>query len=183
MIKYGDLNSQAALGGGYTDGSSGGTEAQTTGATDSLGFCYGTKNNNLNRMKLFGIEDFWGNIYDWVEGLRTDGNNSLIISEIVDSSGAEVQSTAVENTNTDSYYQYIRYIFGTTITGFIPSYDENASGSTSTYFADYGEVGPSYSAWFGGNYGAYNDAGVFCLFVDWHPSDRRSFLGGRLAFH
>ena len=183
LIKYGNLNSQAALGGGYTDGSSGGYTAQMTGATDSLGFCYGTKNNNLNRMKLFGIEDFWGNIFDWVEGLRTDENNSLIISEIVDSSGAEVNTTTVENSNTSGYYQYIRYIFGTTVTGFIPFYDESDSGSTSTYFAGDGGVGPSGSARFGGGCDANDGAGVFCLGVDWDPSYRDSALGGRLAFH
>lgn len=183
LIKYGNLNSQAALGGGYTDGSNSGTEAQTTGATDSLGFCYGTKNNNLNRMKLFGIEDFWGNIYDWVEGLHTNENNGLIISEVVDSSGAEVNTTTVENSNTSSYRQYIRYIFGTTITGFIPFYDENKSGSSSTYFADYGGVAPSSSAWFGGYSGANDNTGVFSLDVGRPPSLRGSALGGRLAFH
>jgi len=183
LIKYGNLNSQAALGGGYTDGDSGGYTAQMTGATDSLGFCYGTKNSNLNRMKLFGIEDFWGNIHDWVEGLRTNENNGLIISEVVDSSGAEVNTTTVENSNISSYGQYIRYIFGTTITGFIPFYDESDSGSTSTYFADYGEVYPSFSAVFGGDYGALDNAGVFYLDVFWLPSIRDSGLGGRLAFH
>ena len=75
-----------------------------TGTTDSLGFCYGNTDDYGHPMKLFGIEDFWGNIYDWVEGLRTNENNGLIISEVVDSSGAEVNTTTVENSNTSSYH-------------------------------------------------------------------------------
>ena len=60
ILKYKNLNSQAALGRGYVDNSNG--SAVQTGLTNAKGFNYGSTssgtNTTDNRVKLFGLEDF-----------------------------------------------------------------------------------------------------------------------------
>jgi hypothetical protein len=61
VLKYKNLNSQAALGRGYVDASSSSSVVKT-GLTNAKGFNYGltasgTDTTN-NRVKLFGLEDF-----------------------------------------------------------------------------------------------------------------------------
>jgi len=34
---------------------------------------YGSTSTSNLHVKLFGIEDFWGNIWEWVDGMTTDG--------------------------------------------------------------------------------------------------------------
>jgi formylglycine-generating enzyme required for sulfatase activity len=41
---------------------------------------FGTTANSTTHMRFLGIEDFWGNIWEWVDGLTTDGSRNLITS-------------------------------------------------------------------------------------------------------
>ena len=58
------INSQSALGRGYT----GGQNKISTGGTNALGMNYGT-NNSGQQIKCNGIEDFWGNVRNYIDGL------------------------------------------------------------------------------------------------------------------
>lgn len=60
LIKYGNRDSRAAVGHGICN-----VAAQVnTGGTETLGMDYGTTENDTTHVKLFGIEDLWGNIWE-----------------------------------------------------------------------------------------------------------------------
>lgn len=73
VVMYKNLNSQAALGQGYT----GASAKANTGVTNSNVFCYGDSNNGAKHVKFLGIEDFWGNLYSWLDGIYSDTSNLL----------------------------------------------------------------------------------------------------------
>jgi len=73
MIEYGTLNSQTAIGQGVVNKASGvGNESELTGQTVNLGnnsgMAVGT--NGLVSITYRGEENFWGNIWGWVDGLN-----------------------------------------------------------------------------------------------------------------
>ena len=176
VLKYGNLNSQAALGQGYTGGSS----AQTTGVCNTKGMNYGNTSSSTDRVKLFGIEDMWGNIWQWMCGLYCVGSTCYTTTN---NFGTNTSSSYWENTSisTPTYNNsgYITKIQGTTLGGFIP---QGFSGSTTTYFSDYGLLHFGYFPNVGGHWndGAY--AGVFCCYVPYSVSASDSRIGSRLMY-
>lgn len=57
-VMYKNLDSQTALGKGYTSAKA----KANTGATNENIFCYGDPNDGTVHMKFLGIEDMWGNL-------------------------------------------------------------------------------------------------------------------------
>lgn len=74
VIVYKNLNSQSALGQGYT--STGNIRKKNTGSTNSNTFCYGPTSNKW-QIKLFGMEDFYGNLYQWLDGFYCDSYHNI----------------------------------------------------------------------------------------------------------
>ena len=171
-----NLDSQTAIGRGYVDGNS---SALATGSTDKLGMVYG-ETTGKKSVKVFGIEDFWGNIWEWVDGLATSSSRDILITK-----------TNNDYNNAGSNYQqygkcfskdgYIDKSVGDNNNGFLP---ETAGGSSSTYYADYAYQSSSggKTARFGGNWNSASDAGAFCLNVYGAPSYSNSVFSARLSF-
>ena len=179
VIIYKNLNSQSALGQGYnTNGSS--NIKRNTGGTNSNTFCYGTT-SGTQQIKLFGIEDFYGNLFQWLDGLycdssyniKTDYRNSVFTG----SNGNNFQfSTEGNNISGDN----ISEIQGTNTTGF--TIKEIGGSYNTDYYCDYGQL---YYDCFGvsSKYWADNSsAGVFQLDVYYAASDASSSNGARLMF-
>ncbi|MFA5458462.1 MAG: hypothetical protein WC261_12610 [Synergistaceae bacterium] len=75
LIKYADFNAQTQIGQGITGKSSGtGNESELTGATALLG-AVDTGGTNLEAVSLFGLENWWGNIWEFTDGggIKSDG--------------------------------------------------------------------------------------------------------------
>lgn len=174
LIKYKNLDSQTALGRGYVDGNS---AATNTGGTNQKGMFFG-ETTGKQQMKFLGIEDFWGNLRWWIDGLFSDSNRNI--------------KTAFQNFNdTGSGYtdrgqgatsdigNYMSKPRGTSQTGFIA---KEVSGSASTYFCDYAYLYASRLPDFGGYWDSASDAGAFCLYVNRDASSSNSTLGGRLMY-
>lgn len=174
LIKYKSRNSQTALGRGYVTGNS---SAIQTGGTVAKGMDFG-ETTGKQQMKFLGIEDFWGNLYCWIDGLVSSSDYHAL--------------TATQNFNDDgtgytdqgqlmSSYEggYMKTPQGTNNLGFIV---KTANGSSTTYFADYAYFGGGYVPYFGGywNDGLY--AGAFCLYVGEDASDYGGYGGGRLMY-
>lgn len=174
LIKYKNLDSQTALGRGYVDGNS---AATNTGGTNQKGMFFG-ETTGKQQMKFLGIEDFWGNLRWWIDGLFSDSNRNI--------------KTAFQNFNdTGSGYtdrgqgaisdigNYMSKPQGTSQTGFIA---KEVSGSSSTYFCDYAYLYASRLPNFGGNWNNGSSAGAFSLPVYSSASRSASYLGGRLMY-
>jgi hypothetical protein len=75
MIEYAAMNMQTAIGRGVVDKASGtGNESEITGATTLLGNASGMAagTNGLVSVTYRGEENFWGNIWKWVDGLNIE---------------------------------------------------------------------------------------------------------------
>lgn len=174
LIKYKNLDSQTALGRGYVDGNS---AATNTGGTNQKGMFFG-ETTGKQQMKFLGIEDFWGNLRWWIDGLFSDSNRNI--------------KTAFQNFNdtgsgytdrgqgaTSDIENYMSKPQGTSQTGFIA---KEVSGSASTYFCDYANLNASRLPYFGGHWSNGSTAGAFYLRVYYSASNSHSSLGGRLMY-
>ena len=74
LIEYASFNMQTAIGNGNTEQSSSAANIQYTGATVSLGNASGTVTNanNIQLVSYRGEENFWGNIWGWVDGMNEE---------------------------------------------------------------------------------------------------------------
>lgn len=178
VIIYKNLNSQAALGQGYT----GASAKANTGATNSNTFCYGTQDDTTH-VKFLGVEDFWGNLYSWLDGIYSDTSNLLTDyrNSQMTSSGHSFQFSTSKGTSSN-YSGYINKIMGTNTSGFTKDYNNNTDGTNSTYFADSGGVGPGYFGGCGGHWSNGANAGAFCLSLGQGASNAYSNVGARLVY-
>ena len=74
LIEYASFNMQTAIGRGNTDQTSSVANIQYTGATVSLGNASGavTNANGIQLISYRGEENFWGNIWTWVDGMNEE---------------------------------------------------------------------------------------------------------------
>ena len=200
LIKYGNRNGQEALGQGVTgvtddsssnlsyatgynaaadDGVISGTMNSST-ATFAKGMCYGSSNTK-EHIKLFGIEDFWGNIWEWVDGFRTDANRNIITSWN-SFSGEPVTATEESHSSglTANGSGWNKMVAGTSETGFMPV---EWGGSSSTYWAGGGYLYAGCVLRFGGGWDGGTYAGPFALVANFGASTAYRTFGGRLSYN
>lgn len=177
VMKYGNLNSQEALGQGYVNGSA----VQTTGGTNTQGMCYGNPNSGTDRMKLFGLEDLWGNVYQFISGLYSDSNRNLLTT--TDNFGVNTNADAweysVNSGTTGNVSGYMTESQGTNNGGFVIKVGD---GSLTTYYSDYAFLYPSYFPYVGGAWSAGDGGGFFYCSVYSSASDFDASIGSRLMY-
>lgn len=176
ILKYKNLNSQATVGKGYTDGSA----KQTTGVTNANGMDYGSTTSGTTRVKLFGIEDFWGNVWEWIDGLVTDASRNILTNTTNfqdDGKGTGYMSNSSGlSSNTSGYMSKPQ---GTTEKGFTM---KEANGSETTYFSDSAYLYTSCVTYFGGYWSNGSTAGAFRLGVGLSASSSYSYIAARLMY-
>ena len=175
VVMFKNLNSQAALGQGYTSASN----FRDTGATDEKGMTYGTNTaaSADDTVKFLGIEDFYGNLYQWVDGYVSGNNIVLVADGNFNDTGDGYESHARHGSVS---YSYIKDVEGDNILAFTP---KTGGASTTTYYADYGHIGNSACVpSFGGIYGFGADAGAFQLSCGYSASSAYPIIGARLTF-
>ena len=181
LIKYKNLNSQAALGKGYTGDMDWEfvvkKHTKNTGATIDKGMDYGSA-DNMEQMKFLGIEDFWGNLYQWIDGLvSTSDYHALVATDNFNDTGDGYADLGALSTKYIG--GYMKEPQGNNDAGFIIS---STGGSSSTYFSDSVNFGGGYVPVFGGYFGNGDGAGAFLLNVHSYLSNAEEYVGGRLMF-
>lgn len=172
VVMYKNLNSQAALGRGLTSASA----KVNTGGTNFPSFCYGTTSGS-NQVKFLGIEDFWGNIYGWLDGVYSDSNCNILTDYRNIGGEHDFQFNAGQGVNNE--LGYISKILGNNTGGFVPV---EVNGSNSTYFADYSRISPDCFNYCGGYWFDGRDGGAFCLRLGGSTSYSSSYVGARLLY-
>lgn len=176
LMRFKSLNCQTALGRGYVDGNS---AAITTGNTNAKGFHFGETTGKL-QCKCLGIEDLWGNVYTWVDGIFSDANRNILTAfQNFNDTGSGYTNRGASG-HTSNFSNYIVKVMGTSEAGFIAA--PGTGGSETTYFCDYGIVDASRLAIFGGNWSNAGDAGVFYLRVKYAASISDADIGSRLMY-
>jgi len=174
LLKYKNLDSQTALGRGYVDDNS---AAIATGGTNAKGMDFGEATGKL-QMKLFGIEDFWGNIYEWIDGIWSDGSRNIWTGSDAFNDGTTGYTNNGQGA-TANIRNYMSAPQGNTKTGFIA---KTVTGSATTYFCDYAYLSASCVACFGGIWANASDAGAFLLHVDNAASNSTASIAARLMY-
>ena len=177
LLKYGNLNSQVALGKGYVSGSA----KQNTGATNTQGMCYGDPTSGTDRVKLFGLEDAWGNLKQWLGGLYCDNSYNLLTktSNFTTGTAASNYDYSTPSGLSSSVYSYMKQLQGTNGGGFV---GKQSGGSSITYWSDSGDVNAGYFAFVGGHWSLGDLAGLFFCDVVYDASDAGGILGCRLQY-
>lgn len=185
ILKYKTLNSQSAVGMGYVLSShsaaieSGGTEAwgmdcELIKATNPT---YMTDQNH--HVKCFGLEDFWGNIWEWIDGLVSDSSRNVLTAN----SGFNDSGSGYTNNGnggvSSNIGNYMSKPQGSTKAGFVA---KEVSGSETTYFCDYTYLYASCVAEFGGNWSNAADTGAFQLTVSDAASSSDAYIAARLMY-
>ena len=184
LLRFKNLNSQEAVGYGYANGNS---ASITTGGTNTIGMnselmSASDRTGGKKQIKCLGIEDFWGNIFQWVDGITTDSSRRLCVCHIP---GSFSDSTSGTNINviasgvSSDISNYLSKVQGSTDGGFVA---KEVSGSDSTYFCDYASLYASRVASFGGSWSGGAYAGAFDLLVNGSTSYANSNIGSRLMY-
>jgi hypothetical protein len=178
MVEYADWYSQGKIGYGCGNGS--GTE--NSGLCDSMTYHTGT---NASSRTTYGhtryryIEDLWGNVLDWCDGIYFSSSNVYAIknpANFSDSSGGTLVGTRPTSSG------YISKYAKSTASGFDWFiYPSAVSGSESTYVTDRCYFRSSgVVLYVGGNYYQYQSYGLFFLVGSDAASGSFGSLGGRI---
>ena len=183
LLKFRNLNSQSAVGNGYTN--SGNSASVNTGGTDTYGMdselikasnpSYMT--DGKHQVKCLGMEDFWGNIYEWIDGMGTDSSGNIMTATTNFNDSRSNYKNSGQGGN--SLSGYIKTVQGSTEAGFAI---KTSGGSETTCFSDSGSLYSSLFPVFGGYWDHGGVAGAFSLIVSSSASNSDSCLGARLMY-
>ena len=177
-VEFATLNSQS-IHPGYT----GGSEAKLAGGTDSVVAASGAVGaDNTHQFKYRGIEDLWGNVYQFVEGVNINDNQAWVCKDARDYASnvfaSPYEKLSYVNLDTNGWV---------TEMGYDPQhpyaqFPTKTGGTASTYYSDhYYQSSGQRIALFGGNWSLGSANGVSLWSLN-HPStvaDPR--FGGRLV--
>jgi hypothetical protein len=181
ILKYKSTDSQTAICQGYVKSSH--SAAVSTGGGNTYGMDSGNltstqRQDQDHQCKCLGIEDFWGNMYWWIDGLFCDSSRNILTAN----NGFNDTGSGYTNNGkgaSSDLSGYISKVQGSTKTGFIV---KETSGSTTTHYCDGGDLYAGRLPAFGGRW--YDDAaaGLFRLSVGYSASNAASYFGGRLMY-
>lgn len=193
LIEYASFNMQKAIGRGNTDQTSSAANIQYTGATVSLGNASGavTNANGIQLISYRGEENFWGNIWTWVDGMNEENPEPFESGQAgtlhVADHGFADNSKASPYKNTGIHpIQGSGYV---SAFGYSEEFDwlfigVEFSGNDALPVGDY--HWNNNSGWrvarLGGCCGAGSGAGAFCWALDSAASYRSWSIGGRLVY-
>ncbi len=175
LLAYKNLNSQQALGQGVCNASN----KVNTGGTNTKGMIYG-ETSGKQQVCFLGIEDFYGNVWQRVDGMYCDGSYNTKVTP--DNKTFNDSASGFKNVGklTSSYLGgKISKIAHTNEGGYFP---KECNASDTTYYCDYGSVLPEAFGFFGGSWNDGASVGAFYLDVAWNKFSSDSHLGSRLVF-
>ena len=178
LVEFADWNSQAKI--GYGCGNNSATE--NMGSTDSMTYHTGTSaasRTTYGHVQYRWIEDLWGNVYDWCDGIYFSSTNVYCIKNpgsFSDTTGGTLVGTRPTSGG------YISAWSVPTAAGFeYALYPSAVSGSDSTYICDYcGYDASGVVLLVGGNYYQGQNRGAFCLYGSDAASGENAGIGSRL---
>ena len=178
LVEYADWNSQAKIGYGCGNGSS----VQNNGLTDSMTYHTGT---NASTRTSYGhtryryIEDLWGNVYDWCDGIYFSAARVYCIknpANFSDTTGGTQTGTRATTSNITSAWSTPN------ASGFEYALCPSATnGSYSSYICDGYDYGSTGVVLYVGYFHSQSEsAGIFSMISNGTASEKSSSIGSRL---
>lgn len=173
LVEYGHFDSQTRIGKGISSDAG----KHNTGETILLGNTTGEGSGTEGKraMSYRGVENWYGNIWEWIDGCYYDTTSVKIGNVNFNDTGAGYKSISYSNPATGGWTSDLQ---DHVELGFIP---KSFGGNGNSHTHDYGHVDSGRVPAFGGYWarGAY--VGAFCLSSD-SAAASDSYIGARLAF-
>jgi len=181
IIEVANLDSQAAVGRGYTD--SGNSAQQNTGGADNIAFHSGStvaSNVATGRVKYRNMENLWGNLDFWVDGINFNDSTTYVATnpnDYADDTTTNYTALSYTKAVADGYQK---------AWGFDPAFPwaqvpTDATGADGTYVPDYYWQS---SGWrvlrAGGGWANGTLAGLFCFTTSNPSANTDTYVGCRL---
>jgi hypothetical protein len=171
LIEYADFDTQTTIGRGVVDESA----AINTGDTISLGNASGAASGTDGEVSISyrGVENFWGNIWTWVDGLNINNNVAFVANENFASDEFSGDYTSIGTlANSNGYVSDIQFphFLATEVNG----------SDTSHLHDEYFRNSSQRIARFGGNWSVGSSAGGFLWRLNSTSSTNSSLIGARL---
>ena len=191
--EFGTLDCQEACGRGIVDmtweeGLTTNPDIRKTGSSNSLGdrsgYVDSGNGNGKSSIRYRGIEDLWGNVYEFLSGIMVTDKGWHYTNEhsIMDTiCSMKLYAKDLTSKVPNGYITDMEYPNGLEWT-FIPKF---AGGSESTYYCDYfasHNSGEENIVLDGGHWNSASDAGLACWICDANTSYSRSHIGARLSY-
>jgi len=183
LVEYADFNAQTEIGRGIVDKDSGtGNESENTGDTIDLGNESGMADGSdgYTSITYRGIENFWGNIWKWVDGINLNDHEAYIADHGFESDKFDEHYNSIGSvlSSSDTYVKDI--IFNGADYTFLAS---EGGGSSSSYLTCNWWVNSGLRvARFGGRWSDASQAGAFYWALFDASSDSLRAGGSRLLF-
>ena len=175
LIEYASFDSQTKIGRGFVDGN---TASHITGGTNSYGNAsYGETTGKL-QMSYRGIEDFYGNCYQWIDGFFCNASRNIMIGNKGFNDTGTGYTTYTTRLGAD-LSGYISDIFGDKTTGFVPKV---TTGSATTKLYDQGYLNAGFLPIAGGSWAIASSAGAFYFDCSSSASYAAATVACSLAF-
>lgn len=175
-VEYG-FNSQIAIGQGVVSASAATYAGQTTGNVTS-----GTQDNKTTPVNWRGIENFWGNVWDWIDGLNIDNRTPYFCNSytFVDDTATGYTQIGFNLPSSNNFISALGYDSNNDWI-MLPS---EASGASAT--STIGDNCYSNSGWrvarLGGRWSNGSYAGAFYWYCYSYSSYAYSDVGARVMF-
>lgn len=174
VLKYGNLDSQTAIGKGLTNNDT--QETNTTGKTNNRGIDYGTQ-SFTEKMRFQYLEDFWGNRFWFINGIYSNSKCTLLtITDKFNGSTDDYLNTGEKGTEKGGY---LSKVFGTSELGFV---GKTFNGSSSSYYCDVSSTQSSRYMFFGGSERVGTNAGAFNCVLNFTNRTINNMCSARLMF-
>ena len=177
-VEYANFDSQTTIGQGIVNKGGVGNQSENTGATISLGNTSGAASgtDGLVSISYRGVENFWGNIWKWVDGINRNGSEVFVANENFASDVFSGSYTLLTNNILSGLQD-----FPTNIT--FPHFFMSVGGGSSTSHLydvnDFRNTG-NRVARFGGGWDFALNSGVFIWRLSDSSSDNNRRYGSRL---
>ena len=184
LIEFAHFDTQSKIGRGVVDLASGtGNHSINTGQTANLGNKSGRASGTNGQVSISyrGIENFWGNIWKWIDGYNINNRIGYVADHgfVSDKFTDNYKQVGFTNATANGYVSNI----GWTTNDDYMFIATQVSGSETTYLHDhYWQNTGARVAIFGGAWGGAGLAGGFCWDLLYASSDSARNVGGRALF-
>ncbi|NLO85922.1 MAG: hypothetical protein GX096_10940 [Clostridiales bacterium] len=194
LVEYASFNTQSKIGNGVTGKPSieeNVSYSENTGASTPLGNASGsvTNGNGFNVVSYRGEENFWGNMWKFVDGLNIQGSgiHELYVADhgFTESSiTAPYENAGITLSKENGYISAMAYSekFDWLFFPSETNHGANSSVPVGDYFYQNNAAAPFFVTFLGGPWTDGGDAGGFYWDVSYTPSTRSRNIGGRLAY-
>ena len=175
VLAYKNLNCQDALGFGVSLSTS-----ANTGGTNVQGMIYGNKADGSHQVCFCGVEDFYGNYHQWVDGIYIDSDGGVNV--LLDNSTFNNEYsgyTKTQATTSNNLSQQIMHVTKDSKGLFVPSL---TGASDSTHYCDYTLIRTGYCGTFGGSSMDDKRVGIFNMIFNYYPETSPTNTTSRLCY-